>query len=92
MPTALEISILETLALLDGAFHEFAEGVADDRYAVWLGAGISIGKLPGLEELAEAVLEHLRVRMDLVNADCRWHRILGLICLTDSEWRGDRLY
>jgi hypothetical protein len=91
MPTALEISILETLALLDGAFREFAEGVAEDRYAVWLGAGISVGKLPGLEELAEAVLEHLRVRIDLADADCRWRnsidRILGLIGLTDSEWK-----
>jgi hypothetical protein len=91
MPTALEISILETLALLDGAFREFAEGVADDRYAVWLGAGISVGKLPGLEELAEAVLEHLRVRVDLADADCRWRnsidRILGLIGLTDDEWK-----
>jgi hypothetical protein len=91
MPTALEISILETLALLDGAFREFAEGVADDRYAVWLGAGISVGKLPGLEELAEAVLEHLRVRIDLAAADCRWRnsidRILGLIGLTDGEWK-----
>lgn len=90
MPTALEISILETLHLLDGAFREFAEGVAEDRYAAWLGAGISLGKLPGLEELAEAVLEHLRVRMDLADADCQWRnsidRNLGLIGLTDGEW------
>jgi hypothetical protein len=75
MPTALEISILETLHLLDGAFRESAEEVAEDRYAVWLGAGISLGKLPGLEELAEAVLEHLRVRVDLLIADCRWRVI-----------------
>ena len=91
MPTALELSILETLALLDGAFCEFAEGVAEDRYAVWLGAGISLGKLPGLEELAEAVLEHLRVRVDPADADCRWRnsidRILGLIGLTEGEWK-----
>lgn len=91
MPTALEISILETLALLDGAFCEFAEGVAEDRYAVWLGAGISLGELPGLEELAEAVLEHLRVRVDPADADCRWRNsidlILGLIGLTEGEWK-----
>jgi hypothetical protein len=91
MRTALEISILETLDLLDGAFREFAEAVAEDRYAVWLGAGISLGKLPGLEELAEAVLEHLRVRVDLSNADCRWRNsidlILGLIGLTEGEWK-----
>ena len=49
MPTALDISTVETLGLLDGAFAEFAAGVANDEYAVWLGAGISLGKLPGLE-------------------------------------------
>jgi hypothetical protein len=89
MPTALDISILETLALLDGSFREFAEGVAENRYAVWLGAGISLGKLPGLEELAEVVLEHLRVRIDGSDAACRWRdsleRILGLIGLTADE-------
>ena len=89
MPTALDISILETLALLDGSFREFAEGVAEDRYAVWLGAGISLGKLPGLEELAEVVLEHLRVRMDVSDPKCQWRdsieRILGLIPLTADE-------
>ena len=91
MPTALEISILETLALLDGSFREFSEGVAEDCYAVWLGAGVSLGKLPGLEDIVEDVLEHLRVRIDVGDPACRWRdsldRILTLIGLTEVEWK-----
>ncbi|WP_459162109.1 hypothetical protein [Bradyrhizobium japonicum] len=65
MPTALDITIVETLALLDGDFAEFAAGIAHDQYAIWLGAGVSLGKLPGLEGVAGEVLEHLRIRIDL---------------------------
>jgi hypothetical protein len=90
MPTALDISIVETLALLDGAFSELANGVAEDAYAVWLGAGISLGKLSGLDDLAEEVVDHLRVRIDAGDPACRWKnsldRILGLIGLTDADW------
>jgi hypothetical protein len=89
MPIALDISILETIGLLDGSFYEFAQGVAEDGYAIWLGAGISLGKLPGLEEIAEDVLEHLRVRIDAGDPACRWHesleRILGLIGLSEDD-------
>ena len=91
MPTALNISILETLALLDGSFREFAEAMAEDGYAVWLGAGISLGKQPGLEQLAEVVIEHLRVRIDAGDPACRWRnslrRVLSLIGLTEDEWK-----
>jgi hypothetical protein len=91
MPTALNISILETLALLDGPFREFSDGVAEDAYAVWLGAGISLGKLPGLEDIAQDVIEYLRVRVDAADAACPWRdsleRILGLIGLTEDDWK-----
>ncbi|MGA2950600.1 MAG: hypothetical protein ABSD80_00005, partial [Caulobacteraceae bacterium] len=90
MPTALDISIVETLALLDGAFSELADGVAQDAYAVWLGAGISFGKLSALDDLAEEVVDHLRVRIDAGDPACRWKnsldRILGLIGLTPDDW------
>ncbi len=90
MPTALDISIVETLALLDGAFSELADGVAEDAYAVWLGAGISFGKLAALADLAEEVVDHLRVRIDPGDPTCRWKnsldRILGLMGLTPDDW------
>ena len=89
--TALDISIVQTLELLDGDFAEFAAGVANDQYAIWLGAGISLAKMPGLESVAEAVLEHLRSRIDTADANCRFRRsldrIINLTGLTAEDWR-----
>ena len=91
VPTALDISIVQTLALLDGDFAEFAAGVANDQYAVWLGAGISLAKMPGLESVAAAVLEHLRGRIDTADANCRFRRsldrIINLTGLTAEDWK-----
>lgn len=91
MPSALKITIVETLALLDGEFVEFARGIADDGYAIWLGAGISLAKLPGLEGVAQAVLEHLRGRIDTSNPKCRFRasldRIVGLVGPDADDWR-----
>lgn len=91
VPNALDISILETLALLDNDFAEFAAGVADDKYAVWLGAGISLSRLPGLEAVAEVVLEHLRGKSDPADPDCKYRRsldrIIDLVGLTGDDWK-----
>lgn len=81
MPTALDITILETLALLDTPLREFAEAVADDSYAIWLGAGISLGKLPGLPGVAEVVLEHVRSRIDHSDPACSFKASLDNILL-----------
>ena len=89
MPTALKITILETLALLDAPLREFADGVANDSYAIWLGAGISLGKLPGLPGVAEAVLEHVRSRIDHANPACSFKasldNILALVALNAAQ-------
>lgn len=89
MPAAWEISISETLGLLDGSLREFADGVADDRYAVWLGAGVSLGKLPGLKGVAEAVLEHVRSKADMADPACAFRAslndILALVTLEDAQ-------
>jgi hypothetical protein len=37
VPSALDISIFESLVLLDGDFAEFAGALANDKYAVWPG-------------------------------------------------------
>lgn len=89
MPTAWEITILETLALLDTPLREFADGVANDSYTIWLGAGISLGKLPGLPGVAEAVLEHVRSRIDHANPACAFKasldNILALVALNAAQ-------
>jgi hypothetical protein len=80
---------LETLALLDTSLRELAVGVAEDGYAVWLGAGISVGKLPGLTGVAEAVLEHVRSKIDHSNPTCEFKvcldNILGLVVLNATQ-------
>lgn len=89
MPTALEITILQTLALLDAPLREFADGVVDDSYAIWLGAGISLGKLPGLPGVAEAVLEHVRSRIDHADPACSFKasldNVLALVALNAAQ-------
>jgi SIR2-like domain len=88
-PTASDISVQDTLALLDGGFADFSAGVAADRYAIWLGSGISLSKMPGLASLAEAVIEHLRTRVDPGDANCTFRTsletILGLVILTPDQ-------
>jgi hypothetical protein len=62
MPNAATITVPETLALLDGQFASMARGVAEDRYVLWLGSGISFGRVDGLRQVIAKVLEFLRVR------------------------------
>jgi hypothetical protein len=50
-PSAATITVCQTLALLDGRFRAFAVGVAEDRYALWLGSGISFGRVDGLKQV-----------------------------------------
>lgn len=59
-PHAAEISVAETLVLLDGPFSEMAEGVAQDRYAFWLGSGISSNRIPKTSALVIVVLDFLQ--------------------------------
>lgn len=88
-PHAATISVTETLALLDGNFKTFADGVAEGRYAFWLGSGISLTRFPGLKDLVERVLEFLRKNVDQDNLDCPFRRALDrafvVAALTTTE-------
>jgi hypothetical protein len=89
-PAAAVITLRQALDLLDGPFEKLAEGVAEDRYAFWLGSGISFGRLPGLREIVPQVLEFLRSRIVPGSADCRFRAAmklaLGLASLSAAEW------
>lgn len=94
MSTAATISLTQTLALLDGTFSSLAQGVAENRYALWLGSGISFGRVDGLGKIVPRVIEHLRSRMVPTNPSCRFRialdRILSLAALSPDEMT--RLY
>ena len=73
---ASAITVLQTLELLDGEYKGFADGIADGRYAFWLGSGISRSRFPMLGDLVVDVLEFLRGRLTTGNSDCVYLRAL----------------
>lgn len=89
-PPAHQISIAETLELLDTRFAEVARGVAQREYALWLGSGISLNRVVGVKGVIERVLEYLRERRDPHEPDCRFDAALTEILreLTDAERAG----
>ena len=74
--SATTITVSQTLALLDGPFRALAEGVSEDRYALWLGSGISLGRMDGLEKVVQRVVEFLRKRIEPGNPTCRFNKAL----------------
>jgi hypothetical protein len=73
---AFDISVRDTLKLLDGSFEPVAEGVSNGIYAFWLGSGISFGRAPGLRILVGKVVEHVRSHVDPADPNCRFARML----------------
>lgn len=92
MPTAANISIRETLDLLDGPFAELSLGVAQGQYAFWLGSGISRDRVDDLKRVIRRVLAHLQTRIDPADPGCRFRRALEealqLAQLSDVERAG----
>jgi SIR2-like domain len=83
LPTASTITIPETLGLLDGDFRGMAEGIAENRYALWLGSGISFGRVDGLSKVVPRVVEHLRSRVFSQDATCQyWTALQSALALT----------
>lgn len=75
-PSADSITVAQTLDLLEGRFAALARGVAEGRYALWLGSGISRDRLPDLGDLILKVLEFLHARMVAGKADCPHRKAL----------------
>ncbi|PTB86140.1 SIR2 family protein, partial [Pseudidiomarina aestuarii] len=89
MPNAETISLSETLALLDGEFAAFANGVTEARYAFWLGSGISYSRFPGLNQIVVKALEFLRMRVGPVPDACPFYagleRAFDIASLNNDE-------
>lgn len=88
-PHAWEISVPQTLELLDRNFEDLIGNVADGRFAFWLGSGISFGRMPQLTDLLRHVLSHLQ---SAATEEARPNRfsaaldeILALAQLSDQE-------
>ena len=75
-PTAATITITETLELLDDHARAVADGIANGRYALWLGSGISMNSVPGLSGAVRNVLELLQAHADTSDPACVHHKAL----------------
>lgn len=75
--TATNISVLDTLKLLDGEFHEVAEGVAKGEYALWLGSGISRERVADLRVVVRRILDYLSEEARAEADDGPFKRALG---------------
>lgn len=75
-PSAGDITVGETLLLLDGPFAALAQGITNGQYAFWLGSGISLSRLAGLRGVVERVLSFLQEHIDPDDAECRYRRAL----------------
>ncbi len=62
---------------MDGTFASLAKGVAEDRYVLWLGSGISLGRMDGLKQVIGRVIEFLRTRIEADDPDCRFAKALN---------------
>jgi hypothetical protein len=54
--------VRQTLSLLDGEFSRLANGVAEGRYGLWLGSGISREQVPDLRRVILQALAYLQRR------------------------------
>ncbi len=91
-PTAASITVVQTLALLDGPFAELAEGLAHRRYGLWLGSGISRDRVDDLWAVIERVLKYLRANADFSDPNCTYVRAINealeLALLSDADRHG----
>jgi hypothetical protein len=92
LPGAWEISVAETLALLECNFPGMAEAVARGRYALWLGSGISLQRVVGIPAVIGRVIEYLRVRMDAGDPTCRYKLALNQVLAELSPPERGRLH
>lgn len=76
---AFDISVRDTLKLLDGSFEPVAAGVSNGLYAFWLGSGISFGRAPGLRTLVAKVVEFVRSHIDPADPNCKFARLMDEI-------------
>lgn len=90
-PAAAVISVRATLDLLDGQFADFAKGISEGRYALWLGSGISLQRVPGLRGVVEKVIEFIRLRIDFADPTCRFAKALQDVLLLANASDDERV-
>lgn len=75
--SAETVTVRQSLDLLDDRFSPLAEGVAQAQYALWLGSGISLERVTGLDQVVARVVEFLRAQVETGNPHCRFRDALN---------------
>jgi len=76
LPPAHQITVLQTIHLIDERFSSTLEALAAGNFVFWVGSGISRDKFPMLDGLIIKVLEFLRYRIDMTTKNCPYHHAL----------------
>jgi hypothetical protein len=92
LPAAWEISVAETIALLEADFPGLADAVARGSYALWLGSGISLDRVVGVPAVIGRVIEYLRSRLDAADPTCRYRIALDQVLANLSAPERERLH
>lgn len=77
--SAPEATVLDVLDYLDDDFQSFAQGVANGSYTLWLGSGISLTRVDGLNSILRQTLDALQSRIDPADPSCRFRQALERI-------------
>jgi SIR2-like domain len=88
-PTAaIPLTVRETLALLDGSGDRLFRHFEEAGYALWLGSGISFGRLRRLSDIIRDSLSFLRAKIQPADPNCRFRKALTAalrLVLSDHE-------
>jgi hypothetical protein len=74
--TAAPLTTRETLALLDGSGSRLFRHFEEAGYALWLGSGISFGRLPRLSDIIRDSLSFLQGKVQPADPNCRFRKSL----------------
>jgi len=89
LPDAAQITVKETLDLIDGPLSRVGEGVTQGLYALWLGSGISRDRVVGVDGVLARLLEFLRGQVTS-DPDCGYRealmKIITMAAPSDEEF------
>lgn len=87
--SARDVSVCQTLALLDSRFPDLVDEVGQGKYAFWLGSGISRDRLADVRALVGRILRYLQGAIDPNDSNCSYRRALTealtLAMLSEAE-------
>lgn len=73
----MPLTVRQTLELLDSDFANLSPHFEESGYALWLGSGISFGRMRKLADIIQDTLSFLQTNIDPADPDCRFRAALA---------------